>query len=267
VLRSLAYALLEHEGSNPASRDVEADRPGRYNLKLLHDFPASWTAGKPDPNATRTMLATLREASWKPTCEQAVALLKQGVAPQSLWDAHFSAAAELVMRKPGIVALHAVTSTNALHYAFQNAANDQTRRFLLLQSAAFLSLFRQEVNAENGPKIDELEPAKAAPDRAKAVEEIFAEVARNKDSAARKAFAWFSSGGDAKPFIAAAQRLIYLKGNNSHDYKFSSALLEDYFNLSPNARDRFLAAGTYLLKGSSAPDNDLVARTRAALST
>jgi hypothetical protein len=266
VLRSLAYALLDHEGSNPASRDVEADRPGRHNLKLLHEFPASWMAGKPDPNAIKIMLSTLREASWKPACEQIVALLKRGIAPQSLWDAHFSAAGELVMRKPGIVALHAVTSTNALHYSFQHAANDQTRRFLLLQSAAFLSLFRQEINAENGPKIDELEIAKPASD-GKAIEEIFADVARNKDSAARKTLAWLSTGGDARPFIAAAQRLIYLKGNNSHDYKFSSALLEDYFNLSPNVRDRFLAAGTYLLKGSTAPDNDLVARTRAALST
>jgi hypothetical protein len=267
VLRSLAYALLDHEGSNPASRDAEADRPGRNNLMLLHDFPASWMAGKPDPSATKTMLTTLREASWKPACEQIVTLLKRGVAPQSLWDAHFSAAGELVMRKPGIVALHAVTSTNALHYAFQNAANDQTRRLLLLQSAAFLSFFRQEVNAENGPKIDEIEAAKAASDRGKAIDDIFTDVTRNKNSAARKTLGWLSSGGDARPFIAAAQRLIYLKGNNSHDYKFSSALLEDYFNLSTNVRDRFLAAGTYLLKGSATPDNDLVARTRAALST
>jgi hypothetical protein len=267
VLRSLAYALLDHEGGNPASRDVEADRPGRQNLKLLHEFPASWTRGKPNVDATKTMLTTLRDSSWKQACEQVVTLLKRGAAPQSIWDALFSHAAELVMRKPGIVALHAVTSTNALHYAFEHAANDQTRRFLLLQNAAFLSLFRQEINPGNGVKIDELEAAKAASDHRKAVEDIFADVASDRQSAARKALAWLSGGGEAKPFIAAAQRLIYLKGNNSHDYKFSSALLEDYFNVSPRVRDRFLAAGTYLLKGSSAPDNELVARTRAAFST
>src|SRR5690606_3584549 len=35
VLRSLAYALLMHEGSNPAQRDDEADRPFRTNTELV----------------------------------------------------------------------------------------------------------------------------------------------------------------------------------------------------------------------------------------
>ncbi len=65
--------------------------------------------------------------------------------------------------------------------------------------------------------------------------------------------------------MAAAQRLIYLKGTDSHDYKFSSAVLEDYSNLSPKLRDRYLAASVFWLKGSGAPDSGLVARTRAML--
>jgi hypothetical protein len=59
--------------------------------------------------------------------------------------------------------------------------------------------------------------------------------------------------------------LVFLKGSDSHDYKFSSAVLEDYYHVSPAFRDRFLAANTYWLKGSSAKDNELVKRTRAAL--
>src|SRR6185295_17645077 len=35
VLRSLAYALLSHEGDNPAQRDDEADRPYRRNQELV----------------------------------------------------------------------------------------------------------------------------------------------------------------------------------------------------------------------------------------
>ncbi len=34
ILRSLAYALLMHEGDNPANRDSEADRPYRRNQEL-----------------------------------------------------------------------------------------------------------------------------------------------------------------------------------------------------------------------------------------
>jgi hypothetical protein len=56
-----------------------------------------------------------------------------------------------------------------------------------------------------------------------------------------------------------------LKGDNSHDYKFSSAVLEDYAHLSPQWRERYLAASVFQLRGSGAPDNGLVKRIRAAL--
>jgi hypothetical protein len=59
--------------------------------------------------------------------------------------------------------------------------------------------------------------------------------------------------------------LIFLKGNNSHDYKFSSAVLEDYYHVSPAWRNRYLAASVFNLRGSGGPDNELVKRTRAAL--
>ena len=58
---------------------------------------------------------------------------------------------------------------------------------------------------------------------------------------------------------------MFVKGRNSHDYKFSSAVLEDYYHVSPPWRDRYLAASSFNLCGSGAADNDLVKRTRAAL--
>jgi hypothetical protein len=56
-----------------------------------------------------------------------------------------------------------------------------------------------------------------------------------------------------------------LKGTNSHDYKFSSAVLEDYEHLSPPWRDRLLASSVFYLRGSGEKDNHLVQRTRDAL--
>ena len=41
---------------------------------------------------------------------------------------------------------------------------------------------------------------------------------------------------DPHEFIDAARVLIFLKGTNAHDYKFSSAVLEDYKNVSPQYR-------------------------------
>jgi hypothetical protein len=57
---------------------------------------------------------------------------------------------------------------------------------------------------------------------------------------------------------------VFLKGNNAHDYKFSSAALEDYFNVSPEWRAKFLASSVFQLRGSQGADNQLVQRTRAA---
>jgi hypothetical protein len=69
----------------------------------------------------------------------------------------------------------------------------------------------------------------------------------------------------AKELIDAGRQLIFLKGTDSHDYKFSSAVMEDYAFINPTWRDRFLAASLYWLKGTGSPDSPLVKRTRAAL--
>ena len=261
VLRSLGYALLQHDGKNPAGGSFEADLPGRFNEEHLKTIREGWAQGEVKADATSAMLAVLRDGSWKDASKKVVELLNQGIAPQSIWDALFQHAAEMLMRQPGIISLHASTTTNAMNYAHRETFNDETRRFLLLQNAAFLTMFRDRGAVKGGIAIDQFEPVEGVP----SVEEIFAEVSGNREVAARKALAYLKSTKDPKPFIDEAQRLIYLKGTGSHDYKFSSAVLEDYHRISPVIRDRFLAASVYWLQGSGRKDTDLVARTRAAL--
>ena len=67
------------------------------------------------------------------------------------------------------------------------------------------------------------------------------------------------------PMMATARRLIFAKGTDSHDYKFSAAALEDFYHVSPAWRDRFLASSVYWLKGSRGNDTPLLQRARAAL--
>ncbi|WP_215895879.1 hypothetical protein, partial [Acinetobacter baumannii] len=88
------------------------------------------------------VLSTLYSGTADDDCELVVELLNKGVSPQSIWDALFLEGGELLMRQPGIVGLHTLTTTNALHYAYQTAADDETRRLMLLQSVAFLPMFR-----------------------------------------------------------------------------------------------------------------------------
>jgi hypothetical protein len=79
--------------------------------------------------------------------------------------------------------------------------------------------------------------------------------------------AYTQGRGDVRPFIDGARLQVFFKGTNSHDYKFSSAVLEDYGHVSPSWRDRYLAASVFNLRGSGDSDNRLVERTRAALAS
>ena len=91
------------------------------------------------------------------------------------------------------------------------------------------------------------------------------DVSADRLSAAKKIRQYLNDGGKAQDLMNAARRLIFLKGQNAHDYKFSAAVLEDYFNVSPAWRGHFLATSVFNLKGSGDRDNPLVERTRAAL--
>lgn len=272
ILRSLAYALLNHEGAdNPAKNDYEADRPWKANIARAAKLRKDWHAGGVDELATRDLMSTLYSASADEACDQVVELLNKGIGPQAIWDALFLQGGELLIRQPGIVGLHTLTTTNALHYAFKTATDDETRRMLLLQNVAFLPMFREAMKARGKvqpTKLLELEPleTKASAKPADAVAQIFALVSNDRMRAARETLAFAAGHSAFEPFIDAARLLVFFKGRDSHDYKFSAAVLEDIQALSPKFRDRFLAATVFHLPGSGAKDNPLVQRTRQALS-
>src|SRR5205814_2303970 len=146
--------------------------------------------------------------------------------PQSLFEAFFAGAGELLMRAPGILSLHATTFTNALHYAWRRCRDEETRKLLLLQNAAFLPLYRGGVK-NSGLQIDALESGDKSA-KVESVEEIFAEIVKDRLAASRKIISYLRENPNPKPLADAARRLIFLKGTNAHDYKYSSAVLEDY---------------------------------------
>lgn len=266
VLRSLAYALLDRNGAkaNPAKSDFPADRPYRQNLEKVGRIRPAWLDGALSAEATADLLEAIRHGSAADTSAKVVEHLNKGVSPRSLFDAFFDGAGELLMQSPGILSLHASTFGNAAHYLWQHATDDSTRRMLLLQNAAFLPLFRGN-SKDKGIRIDALKPLETEGSGPQAIDEILADVSRDKMQAARKVLGWLGRNPDPAPLAAAARRLVFTKGRDSHDYKFSSAVFEDFRHLSPPWRDRFLAASVFNLRGSRDADNALVARIRAAL--
>jgi hypothetical protein len=271
VLRSLAYALLSHEGENPAKRDDAADRPFRRNHELATKIRGDWQEGKLEKAATADLLQVLRTASNDQACDSIVEILNKGAAPQTIWDALHVASGELLMRQPGIVALHAVTTTNALHFAYQESGDEETRRQLLLQNAAFVTMFREAMKDRGGIRdvtIDQLSSTVGDP-AGKPIDQIFVDLKTDPMLAARHVLSNLkqpsAQSWTAQDFMHAARLLVFLKGDDAHDYKFSSAVLEDYYQVSPEWRELYLASNVFKLRNSQDRDNALVERTRAAL--
>jgi hypothetical protein len=260
VLRSLVYGLLNGGQSESAA-------PYANNLSLVSTVRPDWAAGKPDPAATTAMLQTLREANPEDAARQAVELLNRGVAAASVWDAVMLASGELMMRQPGIVALHAVTASNSMHYAFQASGQDSTRLLSLLQACSWTAMFREGVRSRSGlpdkPLIDELTPH--AMKEPPSVEAIFAELTKDRHASARQVLTFAQSGGSSSIFMDAARHLVFTKGTDSHDYKFSAAAFEEFRLASPRWQPHLLAASVFHLKGAADSDSPLLERSRQAL--
>jgi len=270
VLRSLAYAALNHVGEpNPANSDLGPDRSWRHNESLVDSIRPGWTGGQVDPHATLELLETLRSGTAAEASELVVEQLNRQISPISILDALHCSATELLMRQNGIVALHACTTTNAMRFLFDHVGDDRTRRLLLLQAAAFLPQFLEGMRGRGEVATARIDQTLTLPEppnsEAIKLASILSQIRKNPTAAAQETAAWLSAGNSPQQLLDATRRLIFLKGDDSHDYKFSSAVLEDYHRISPAWRNQFLAASTFSLRGSQERDNGLIERIRAAL--
>jgi hypothetical protein len=148
------------------------------------------------------------------------------------------------------------------------SASDDSRRMLLLQAAAFVPMFHSAARGRGsveGRKLDELPAAEGISADAGGVEKILHAISENRQLAAEQLYGYLNAGGATQPLVDAARLLVFFKGTNSHDYKFSSAAFEDYAILSPGWRERYLATSVFNLRGAGEPDNGLSERVRAAL--
>lgn len=246
IVRSLAYAILNHQGDeNPAQHDYEVDRAGRENWKRAADWQTPWTEGRVDSAATIDILQMLRTADPLAASNDVMQRMQSGLHHRVANDAAALASAELVMRQPGIVPLHAVTTTNALNYLMASVADERLRKWLLLQNVSFLSHFAAAAKARG--KLDELQIDKLEPGTSpSSAKEVLSSKDRASSAAAILNLAADPAGG--YEVVRAARELVFLKGSDAHDYKFSSAALEDYQLLSPPFRAQYLAGCSYLFK-------------------
>ncbi|MYF87530.1 MAG: hypothetical protein F4178_14740 [Rhodospirillaceae bacterium] len=178
----------------------------------------------------------------------------------SIWEALFAAAAELVLTRPTVVPVHAQTSANAFHYAFRHARTESTQLLALLQSAAFMPAFRRGVgDTKPDLRLDELEPLAVSGTGADALREAFSELPHDPASGARRALHYLQRGGSAARLIAGARRRLARNGQGSHDYKFTEAALENHREMPPTAwRNRILAASMAYFTGPATAPSPVV---------
>ncbi|MBL8890977.1 MAG: hypothetical protein JNL67_13430 [Planctomycetaceae bacterium] len=269
VLRSLSYALLNHAGEpNPSTNDLAPDRAGRDNWRLAEQLREDWLAGAPDDAATNELLQCLRQDTAAEVSQLVFEQLQRGVATSSIYDALFVFASELTMRQPAIVPLHAVTSTNAMNYIFRRVRRSTTRGFVLLQNAAFLALFREEARRRGtlaDRAVEQLEVSNAPTEADNLPQDVFVKLGPDPMSAARTAYNYLQHGHPIYPLIHQARELIFLKGNDSHDYKYSSAVLEDYFQIGPTWRDRYFASALFKMRHAGEATNGLIVKIQQAI--
>ena len=170
------------------------------------------------------------------------------------------------MRQPGIVGLHSLTTANAMRYVWGNVADENIRKQLLLQACSFNALFREAALGRGELANRAYDTILQSDGENTDVQSILTDISSDRVRAAQRLYNYLAAGGSSVEFIDNARRLLFSKGRDAHDYKFCSAVLEDFTHVSPAWRNAFLAMSVFNLKGSGHPDSNLLERAQAALS-
>jgi hypothetical protein len=281
-------------GSAPIGRGTDGTYESSRQLasQTQRKLPSDWSSAKADHKATLELYEEIRAARTASVVDWICQQLTGGtVTAGSAWDAIHLSAADLLYRFKTREDMrgwpvHSVTSSNALHYAFRNTMDNETRLLLLLQAAARISDQMTRRALDKGQlrdiRIADLGPAEVSAERETAIQEIFAllpckrlndaagdAVDRpNDDEACRKAFALLTVPSHRSAFIRSACELVNRKATwNAHDFKFPAAAFEDTGFISECWRPHFLAATVHAIHGPRSEDAPIFEQAREMLAT
>lgn len=274
MLRSLVLALQNHHGEpSPATTELAADEPWRRNRVRVEEIEPSPAFGEDSEDseaALAAVLAVLRDGSADEAGAAAAAWLTRGVAERTLWSAVFAAAGELMLRDPGIIAVHANTTSDALFLAARQVGKARTRRLLLLQAASFQPLFRDLIGqTKEPPRLDRLEPVEPTSGVAAgsdlALEDVFATLSASRAEAAGKALGYLGADGSELAFMRRARHYTVERNQGAHDYKFTEAAFRNAEAMPAEWRRRYLAASVLYMNGPGDAVDAAIADARVLL--
>jgi hypothetical protein len=112
-------------------------------------------------------------------------------------------------------------------------------------------------------RIDELEVADEG--EAPTPEKIFETLGEDRMKAARGALTYARGAGSPDAFMDVGRRLVFEKGTNAHDYKFSAAAFEEFAHVDLKWRPHLMAASLFNLRASTERDSPLSENIREAI--
>jgi hypothetical protein len=273
VLRSLTRGLLAFGSSQEVNGYNYADQCYVPNLELVTKtvpkMGKAWTEQPAEAAAVRALCSTLREASPGEACaEIAGRLASNRCSTAEVWDAVHLATAELRMRvraSAAIVGIHAVTSANALHYAYIAARDPGSRLLMLLQAAGWAAQFRTFAQSREESmralSITDLEPHGEPADMAT----ILGRPVSESDRAASEILSAARDLSARQSFLAGALRITIPRADEVHYYKYLAAIIEDVPLVSPEWQPHLTAASLYYMKRPGDPEPESIGRARKAL--
>ncbi len=267
ALRSLVLGLLDFGRDKRVNDYAFEDQSYLSNLELVREWigqlPGDWTK-RGTGEATLSILDSFRSGSAHDACLMALHELHASrAAAGDVWDAIHLAAGELMLQQPGIYGIHTVTSSSALRYAFESAADPSVRLLMLLQGLGWMCQFRKFMAGKpqglRPEKITDLNPVEGVPPD---VERTFAMIGKDAAAAATQAMTFARQPADAKLFMQTANRVLLHKATDAHDFKYPASIFEDYYRIGNQWQPHLLAAATYHLHGTTAPDSAVMQRAR-----
>ncbi len=271
TLKSLMLGLLDFGKDETLNEYAFDDQT--YHANLEHaarhatTLPTAWDGAVANAEATDTLMARLRAGDTTGACASAARHVAEGqYQAQGVWDATHLLAGELMMRQPGIAGIHAVTSSNSMHYAFRTATDPRHKFLLMLQGIGWMGQFRKFMlgDATGGLEIDRLEPADISADPNLAVEQIVGTIQSDMSAAARLALAYGERHAEPALYFDTARHLINRKATEHHMVKWPAAIFENYHHVSPRYRPYVLATSVYYLRGTGHDDSSVLERALEA---
>jgi hypothetical protein len=250
VLRALAYALI----AKGEDRSRASARVSRMHVTKL---PASWATGSSEPAAALAILRALRPLEAEAAVAAVAKASTDGASAATLFDAMRLRALELLLNRPSLLAVHGLTAVDAFATVLARSQRDDTRRFALLQCAAWLGHYRGDLRVGDGSqRIDELEalPADAPPAR------VLELAADDRDVAIGHALHAAQTASGQAQLIEAARAVLVRKAQEHHDYKFAAAVFAQARAAHHELAPRLLAAAFAYLRHARQDDSEDVAR-------